>query len=78
MKKTKKLYLCIEKCSYVDDNGKEHETIQKYIGTINTLNKEKYFEDAWFDVNNEIAGSVELSKEDFIKTISSCKELEIE
>jgi hypothetical protein len=78
MKKTKKLYLCIEKYSYVDDNGKEHETIQKYIGTINSLNKDRYFEGAWFDENNSMAGSVELSKDDFKKTIISFRELKIE
>ena len=78
MKKVKKLYLCLEKYTYADDEGKEHETIQKYIGTINSLNKEKYFEGAWFDENNRMAGSIELSKEDFKKTIYSCKELKIE
>ena len=78
MKKVKKLYLCLEKYTYTDDEGKEHETIQKYIGTINPLNKEKYFEGAWFDENNRMAGSIELSKDDFKKTIYSCKELKIE
>lgn len=78
MKKTKKLYLCLEKCTYTDDEGKEQESIEKYIGTINPLKKEKYFEGAWFDGNNRMAGSVEFSKEDFKKTIFSCKELEIE
>ena len=78
MKKAKKLYIWIENYTYADDKGKEHETIQKYIGTINPLNKEKYFEGAWFDENNRMAGSVEFSQEDFKKTISSCKELEIE
>lgn len=78
MKKAKKLYLCLEKYTYTDDEGKEHETIQKYIGTINPLKKENYFEGAWFDEENRMAGSVEISKEDFKKTIYSCKELEIE
>lgn len=78
MKKAKKLYFCIEKWTYTDDEGKEHDTIQKYIGTINPLKKEKYFEGAWFDEENRVAGSVEFSKEDFKKTISSCKELKIE
>ena len=78
MKKTEKLYLCFEKYTYTDDNGKEHETIQKYIGTINPLNKDRYFEGAWFDENNRMAGSVEFSKDDFKKTIISFRELEIE
>ncbi len=78
MKKTKKLYLCLEKYTYADDEGKEHETIQKYIGTINPLNKDRYFEGAWFDENNRMAGSVELSKDDFKKAIISFRELEIE
>ena len=78
MKKVKKLYLCLEKYTYTDDEGKEHETIQKYIGTINPLKKEKYFEGAWFDEDNRCAGTVEISKEDFTKQIISCKELEIE
>ena len=78
MKKVKKLYLCLEKFTYTDDKGKEHDTVQKYIGTINPLKKEEYFEGAWFDEENRMAGSVVFSKEDFKKTISSCKELEIE
>lgn len=78
MKKAKKLYLCLEKYTYTDDKGKEHNTVQKYIGTINPLKKEEYFEGAWFDEENRMAGSVVFSKGDFKKTISSCKELEIE
>ena len=78
MKKAKKLYFCIEKYTYTDDEGKEHETVQKYIGTINPLNKDRYFEGAWFDENNSMAGSVEFSKDDFRKTIISFRELEIE
>ncbi len=41
MKKAKKLYLCLEKYTYTDDEGKAQEAIQKYIGTINPLKKEK-------------------------------------
>ena len=78
MKKAKKLYLCIEHAKWVDDEGKKQTSIEKYVGTINPLSKEKYFEGAWFDENNRLAGSIELSKEDFKKQTISCKELEIE
>lgn len=78
MKKTKKLYICLAKCAYTDDKGKEHVSLEKYIGTINPLKKEKYFEGAWFDEDNRMAGSIELSKDDFKNTVMSCKELQIE
>ena len=72
MKKAKKLYLCIE------HEGKKQSAIEKYVGTINPLSKQKYFEGAWFDEDNKCAGTVEISKEDFKKQIISCKEIEIE
>lgn len=78
MKKAKKLYLCLEKYTYTDDEGKEHETIQKYIGTINPLRKEKYFEGAWFDEDNKCAGTVVITKDNFKAEIFSCKELKID
>lgn len=46
MKKAKKLYLCIEHAEWVDDEGKKQTAIEKYVGTINPLSKEKYFEGA--------------------------------
>ena len=78
MKKAKKLYLCTENMEWEDDKGKKHNAIQKYIGTINPIGKQKYFEGAWFDEDNKCAGTVEISKEDFKKQIISCKELTIE
>ena len=78
MKKAEKLYLCIEHAEWVDDEGKKQTAIEKYVGTINPLSKQKYFEGAWFDEDNKCAGTVEISKEDFKKQIISCKEIGIE
>ncbi len=78
MKKAKKLYLCIEHAEWVDDEGKKQTAIEKYVGTINPLSKDKYFEGAWFDENNNLQGSRVFSKEEFKTEIFSCKELEIE
>ena len=78
MKKAKKLYFLVGKLSWKDDKGKEHTTIEKYVGTINPLSKEKYFEGAWFDEDNRCAGTVEISKENYKQEIISCKELTIE
>ena len=78
MKKAKKLYLCIESMEWEDDKGEKHTSIEKYVGTINPLSKDNYFEGAWFDENNKCAGTVEISKEDYKQRITSCKELTIE
>ena len=76
--KKRKLYFCIGRLSWKDEKGKEHTTTEKYVGTINALNKETYFEGAWFDEYNKCAGTIVITKDDFKKEIVSCKELKDE
>lgn len=76
MKKAKKkLYFLTGHTTWKDDEGKVFQSIDHYVGNINPLDSEKYFEGAWFDENNLCAGTVVLSKETYKQEIISCKEL---
>lgn len=76
MKKRKAaLFLCIENYKMKDDRGREVEGLAKYVGKINALDKDNYFEGAWFDDDGTCLGTVKFSKEDFVAQISSCKEI---
>ena len=76
--KKRKLFFCLGRMTWKDEKGKEHTTIEKYVGTINPLNKDMYFEGAWFDEDNKCAGTVVITKDDFKAEIFSCKELKID
>jgi len=77
MKAKKKLYLLRVQTTWKNDEGIEESSIDTYIGTISPMDRNKYFEGAWFDEDNQFVGSVSLSKEQFNTEIKSCKELTI-
>jgi len=72
-----KLYLLRVKCTSKGEDGKEIVSIDTYIGSISPMNRNKYFEGAWFDENNQFVSAVTLSKEQFNKEAQCCRELSV-
>ena len=76
MKSKKKLFYCLGKITYKNENGIECTSIEKYVGTISPMKKDEYFCGAWFDGDdNSCQGTITLSKEQFKEEIISCREL---
>lgn len=74
-KRKSALYLCIENYKIKDDRGRDVEGVAKYVGKISPLDKENYFDGAWFDEEGNCLGTIKFNKEDFIAQICSCKEI---